>query len=272
MKDLWHRISKGEDGLAKPSSVSSLLKGRNGNEPYGESEHSAGQNQIELKNEPIEPESKKTPRIRLFKFIIFLAIVIYAMVSLYQVPILRFMGRFLVIEQPLKKADAMLCLSGAPIERGLAASDLFVKGLAPKVIITRGPLPDGLNHLEKIGVEYQEPRDLLLNILKRRGVPGSSCFIDDRIVTSTFSEAALVKTIIDKEGYKSIIIITSPFHTRRAWLTFKEVLKDSNVDLIIYGSPYSDFSPEGWWKNRRYTKKVIIEYQKLIYYTLKYFL
>ena len=215
---------------------------------------------------------KKKSRTTLFKFFIFLVVIIYAMVSFYRVPILKFMGGYLVVEQPLKKADAILCLSGAPVERGLATSDLFSKGLAPKIIITKGPQPDGLSHLKKMGIDYQEPRDLLLSILIRRGVPEASFILDDRTASSTFSEATHVKSIIDKAHYKSIIIITSPIHTRRAWLTFKEVLKDSKVDLMVYGSPYSDFSPEDWWKNRRYTKKVIIEYQKLLYYILKYFL
>jgi uncharacterized SAM-binding protein YcdF (DUF218 family) len=272
MKELLQKISKYGDELLKTHSEPRLIEEKNNNDPWGKNNHKAERSQYDYKNKSIEPGDKKKSRTTLFKLFIFLAVIIYAMVSFYRVPILKFMGGYLVVEQTLKKADVILCLSGAPIERGLATADLFAKGLASKIIITRGPQPDGLKHLEKMGINYQEPRDLLLNILRRHGAPDNSFILDDRIVTSTFSEATLVKGTIDKEHYKSIIIVTSPFHTRRAWLTFREVLENSKVDLMVYGSPYSDFSPEDWWKSRKYTKKVIIEYQKLLYYTLKYFL
>ena len=40
---------------------------------------------------------------------------------------------------------------------------------------------------------------------------------------------------------------------------------------MLMPSRYSNFKPEDWWKTSEYVKEVIIEYQKLLYYTVKHF-
>jgi len=42
--------------------------------------------------------------------------------------------------------------------------------------------------------------------------------------------------------------------------------------IMMMPSQYTDFRPDNWWKKEKYVNEVIIEYQKLIYYTLKNFL
>jgi uncharacterized SAM-binding protein YcdF (DUF218 family) len=272
MKDLWEKILKTEgDPRTPPSSTKPSQAERVGQLPVGD-DPSAEEHQSKITPGPIEPESKKSPGGRFLKLAVFLIVLIYALISIYHAPILTSLGSFLVVEHPLSKADAILCLSGAPVERGLASAELYKKGLAPKIIITRETQPDGYARLKSMGIDYPEARDLLLKVLVGLGVPTSAIISDDKTATSTFVEAELVKMIIEKQKYRTIIIVTSPYHTKRAWLTFREVLKENKVRVIMHGSPYSGFSPEEWWKNRRYLKNVIIEYQKLVYYTLKHLL
>jgi uncharacterized SAM-binding protein YcdF (DUF218 family) len=89
---------------------------------------------------------------------------------------------------------------------------------------------------------------------------------------ATIDEAVMVRAMVREENIRSVILVTSPTHCRRAWLTFRNVLGEDNVRIMMRPSRYSDFEPEGWWKERKSTREVIIEYQKLIYYALKYFL
>ena len=72
-----------------------------------------------------------------------------------------------------------------------------------------------------------------------------------------------------RHGYSSLILITSPTHTRRVWLTFKKVFEGEDIRLHVVPTPYSRFRAEDWWKSRKYTREVILEYQKLIFYVLK---
>ena len=88
----------------------------------------------------------------------------------------------------------------------------------------------------------------------------------------TFEEAKVVKDYVQGQGYRSIIVVTSPYHTRRTWLTFKKLFEKDGVKIMMMPSHYSGFRPDDWWKTNTGIKELIIEYQKLIYYTIKYFI
>jgi uncharacterized SAM-binding protein YcdF (DUF218 family) len=108
-------------------------------------------------------------------------------------------------------------------------------------------------------------------ILEGVGVPRSAFLTSDSPVNSTFVEAEAVRKLVKNNGYRSLIIITSPTHSKRAWLTYRKIFQEQekNVRIQMHPSRYSKFKPEDWWKNRRYVREVIIEYEKLIYYALK---
>jgi uncharacterized SAM-binding protein YcdF (DUF218 family) len=88
-------------------------------------------------------------------------------------------------------------------------------------------------------------------------------------VDSTFEEAERVAAVVKEKNYRSLILVTSPTHSRRAWLTFREAMPDRDIRVTVVPTPYSKFTAENWWKTRRYVREVIIEYQKLIYYKVK---
>ena len=221
--------------------------------------------------EPIEPEGRKITKQHLFKWLFFLFFVIYILLSYYHAPILERLGGYLILEHPPEKSDLIVCLAGGNIERGLATADAYKDGLAPHIFIAREELPDGFELLKEEGVNYPESADLLVMLLKSLGIPESAILISDVYVKSTLEEAEIVKKEVDERGFNSLIILTSPTHSRRAWLTYKKVFENNDVRILVLPSKYSQFKPEDWWKRRRYVKDVIIEYQKLIFYALKYF-
>jgi hypothetical protein len=55
-------------------------------------------------------------------------------------------------------------------------------------------------------------------------------------------------------------------------MTFRHVFGDDPIRLTMVPSRYVPFHPEDWWKHRRYVLQVIVEYQKLIFYTVRYFI
>lgn len=219
---------------------------------------------------PIEPERKRMGRAWVLKWLFFLLAVFYVILSYYRVPILTGLGSYLIVEHPPQKSDLIVCLAGGIVDRGLAVADAYGKGLAPRVFVAREVPPDGYALLKERGVDYPESVDRMRMVLEGLGVPRSAFLTSDRPAKSTFEEANLVKDVVMKRGYSSIIIITTPWHSRRAWLTFRKVFEENDVRLLMLPSPYSDFDPADWWKKRRYLREVIIEYQKLIFYTMKY--
>ncbi len=221
-------------------------------------------------SKPIEPERKRMGKAWVLKWLFFLLAIFYVILSYYHAPILTGLGRYLIVEHPPQKSDLIVCLAGANVDRGLAVADAYGKGLAPRIFVAREVPPDGYELLEERGVNYPQSVDLMRMLLEGLGIPRSAFLTSDRPSKSTFEEANLVKDVVMKNGYSSIIVITTPYHSRRAWLTFRKVFEENDVRLLMLPSPYSDFNPTDWWKKRRYLREVIIEYQKLIYYALKY--
>ena len=105
-------------------------------------------------------------------------------------------------------------------------ADVYKEGLAPRIFISREELPDGYATLIERGLIYPESVELLIDLLKKLGIPGSSILTSDIQVRSTLEEAQVVKEVVKDREYRSLIIITSPTHTRRAWLTYKKVFED----------------------------------------------
>ncbi|MBW1805874.1 MAG: YdcF family protein [Deltaproteobacteria bacterium] len=221
---------------------------------------------------PIEAEGKLITKQNILRWFIFLLFIIYLLLSFLHVPILTRLGRYLILEHPPQKSDLIVCLAGGNIERGLAAADAYRDGLAPQIFIAREELPDSYELLKERGIKYPESIDLMIILLKESGVPESAILTSDAQVKSTIEEATLVREEVEKRGFKSLIILTSPTHSRRAWFTYRKVFEDSDVRILALPSKYSKFKPEDWWKRRRYVRDVIIEYQKLIFYAFKYLL
>jgi uncharacterized SAM-binding protein YcdF (DUF218 family) len=273
MKEVWSRLKMGSKNEPDQQQLTNWI---------GEQDRTirAQENELEDKgktgpyvdNRPIEPQGKRFTKPTVLKWIIFLVFIIYILVSYYRGPILTSLGKYLVVQHSLEKADLIVCMMGNPVERGLAAADLYEEGMAPRIFVGRKALPDGIEVLKQREVHYPETRDLLIMMLQGLGVPRSDCLVSDSFVDSTFEEASEIRGIAQKEGYRSLIIVTSPHHTRRTWLTFKKVFEKDDMVIMMMPSRYTDFRSDGWWKKGKYVNEVITEYQKLIYYTLKYFL
>jgi uncharacterized SAM-binding protein YcdF (DUF218 family) len=217
---------------------------------------------------PIEPESAPSRSLSVFKWILIIAVFFYILLSYFHGPILTQLGKYLVVQHPAANSDLIVCLAGGDVERGLASADLFARGLAPRIFIAREPIPDGLETLKQKGIAYPESVDLMMMILKGLGVPETAVIRGDQPVQSTFEEAERVGALIKEKKYRSLILVTSPTHSRRAWLTFRQVIPDKDFRITVISTPYSKFRAEDWWKTRRYVREVIVEYQKLIYYKI----
>jgi len=218
---------------------------------------------------PIEPEGSKPSRTNVIKWLPILIILIYFGLSYFRIPVLTAIGRYLVVSYPPEKSDLIVCLGGNNVERGLATVDVYKMGLAPKIYIVREELPDGYRELKQRGIQYPESIDLMVMILKGLGVPEEAVIKGEVQSRSTWEEAELVKALAERMNYTSIILITSPTHTRRTYLTFRKIMGEKEPRLFIVPSAYSEFKPDTWWQSRRHVREVLLEYQKLLHYALK---
>jgi len=217
-------------------------------------------------NRPIEPEGTRLKGPGILKWILFLLVIGYAVISYYRVPILTALGGYLILDHPLKKADLIVCTPGPPLGQALTAARLFREGLASRIFIPRKSPPAGLDILKEEGGRYPEASDLFMETLKQLKVPESACTVSNRGVDSVREAAEALQPWALQKEIRSMIIVTPPYRARRTYRVFQNAFDGNEVEIMVSPSRYSGFQADTWWRSDRYRSEVIMEYQKLIYY------
>ncbi|HYL69372.1 MAG TPA: YdcF family protein [Candidatus Limnocylindria bacterium] len=170
---------------------------------------------------------------------------------------LRGAGRWLVREDPLSRADAILVLSGGLPYRAEAAATIFRGGYAPEVWVTRpeSPAPDLLAR----GIHYVGEEEYDRDILIAEGVSESAVRILPGTIVDTEQEVEATAREMRSTGKTSVIIVTSPQHTRRVRALWKHVVGNS-LKIMVRAAPEDPFDADHWWRNTRDALSVVREY------------
>jgi uncharacterized SAM-binding protein YcdF (DUF218 family) len=177
-------------------------------------------------------------------------------------------GRQLVVADPLPAhADAIVMLAGSVSDRVLETARLYQEGRAPLVLLTRERLARGAAALRARGIRLPEDHELTKEALVGLGVPEPAIHTLAGRAFSTVSEARTIARYVCKRRLRSIIVVTSPWHTHRARLILAQAL-GPGVHLTMRPAPAALFPADHWWMNRRAAKDVLTEYEKLTYYWL----
>lgn len=181
-------------------------------------------------------------------------------------------ARALIVEADvLARPDAIVVLSGSStyVERTRAAAELFAAGRAPKIILTNDNERSGWSSAEQRNPFFSERAAAEL---MRTGVPADQIETIPQAVSSTYEEARAVRDYAVAHGLRSLLVVTSAYHSRRAWWTWRRAFRGSGIELGIKIVPTGEQTPAPavWWMQARGWRAVAAEYPKLIYYRLRY--
>lgn len=168
--------------------------------------------------------------------------------------LLREAGKYLYYKDELKPADVIVVLAGEETERVEHGVKLFKEGWSRKdrMILTGGPL-----------IWKHTWASLMQEHAVHLGMPKSAILLADKSRT-TEEDVLFTKEIMDKHGYKSCIIVTSPYHSRRALKIFKKFMGDK-IKIISAPADESWFSFDEWWRRERDRARVLDEYSKFLW-------
>ena len=186
----------------------------------------------------------------------------------YGPPLLTLAGKYLVTHEKPVRADAIVVLSGEVPARAMAAADLFRQGMGGTVFVSPGNIsPVWKRAVHELGVDLPDDSEMNRRLLIRLGVPPAAI---QRIDESdgTLGEAHALFSIAQRSGFTRILVVTSPYHTRRAGKIFRWVFGDT-MSVQVIGSAYDDFNPQRWWDTRLDIYHVMMEYQKMMLFMLK---
>lgn len=216
----------------------------------------------------INPKVRRKQQLRRGKLIFatLIVIAISLLIANHQA-ILTACGEFLIYQQEPQQADVIAIAANweDTIIRAKGGADLYTMGLAKTIFIPRMERMEDLEEITKQGIKIPENRDIVITILEGFGVPVDAIETSEQEATSTRDEAKEVSNLIEQKGYTSVLLVTSKYHSRRAYLIFKDALK-GKATVISAPSSYDSFDPELWWKRSKDRKRVIMEYQKLLLY------
>lgn len=145
------------------------------------------------------------------------------------------LGWYLAPEEPLQKADAIVAISGDEGSRVQTAISLHQDGWAPLLVFS-GAARDPQSPSNALTMKWAavgagiDPSLILLEETSR----------------NTFENARHSAKIIRARRIERIILITSPYHQRRAYLEFREAL-GSDVDIINYPARNTSWGRTNWW-------------------------
>lgn len=165
------------------------------------------------------------------------------------------MGGFLVVGDPIQRADAVVLLSGGDNQRLGEAVRIYESGLAGHLLITEtGTIPEGGG-----------PRTstLLQRQAEAAGIPGDAIWTTLGKSSSTQDEAAAVRVFSDQRDLDTIIVVTDPYHTRRTQWIFKSVFSDSDMRVLVRPVRGHWYQSTTWFLSARGWRVTLTEYLKL---------
>ena|SRR5581483_9287770 len=158
-------------------------------------------------------------------------------------------GRSLVRIDALQPADVIIALGGdVQCWRERQAADLYHHGMGRKIIVSGIPFAWG-GHSGEAKRRY----------LVCRGVPA-----DDVVVLkearNTRAEAASLAELMQARGWHSALVVTAPFHSRRAMFTIER----RAPQFEFYSAPLPArapfWEPQRWWTRRRDVTPTVREF------------
>ncbi len=175
---------------------------------------------------------------------------------------LNFAASWLVRNDAPVKVDAIISLSGDP-RRPIDAADLYLAGYAKQVILTAEARWSGFEALDQVGVPFPRMENVYRDVLLKRGVPASAIQLVGKDVISTAAEADAIQAVLPADA--TVMVVTSPYHTRRTGMIFSDALGAERVHVVA--SSREPF-PERWWTEQEAARNVLLETAKIIYYKL----
>jgi len=206
-----------------------------------------------------ELTSPRRRRRRILLAILVLLVAVGALV--FRRPILRGLGRALVVEDALGPADIIVVASDAGGAGVLEAADLVQGGVAPRVAVFEDP-PDVVDReFLRRGVPYEDVAARSTRQLRSLGVAQVEQI--PRAVAGSEDESRVIPGWCDQHRFGSIVVVSTADHSRRLRRLLRRSMGGHPTRVVVRPSRYSPFDPERWWENRDGVRIGIMELQKL---------
>lgn len=173
----------------------------------------------------------------------------------FRAPLLRRLPPLLIARDEPRAADALVVLPGDHLgHRMNYAVELWKRGLVKEggpFVIPGGTLYKDLTWAAVL-------RDHAVSA----GIPEGRIVLRDRSQT-TYDDAAMSMPLLKERGVKTVLLVTSPWHSGRAAKLFREQAAPHGIEVL--SCPSRDDPPADWWQDPVATRYLVSELLKRIY-------
>jgi uncharacterized SAM-binding protein YcdF (DUF218 family) len=164
-------------------------------------------------------------------------------------------GVFLDTPQPPpQRSDAIVVISGdeqmARFQEGVS---LYERGMGKYLVFSGAAYDNGTSNA-----------DVMRDLAVKRGVPDGA-ILEEPLGGDTWGNAIYTRQVLEDHGLHSAILVTSPYHARRAKLTFDAAYAGSGIALGVHAAPDSQWRKLSWWQQPETRRLTFTELQKLAY-------
>jgi len=161
-------------------------------------------------------------------------------------------GHWLDLSDPLGHADAIVAISGDTGARAESAIALWKQGYAPILIFSGGSSDP----------ESVASAELMKRAAVAAGVPANAIIVEGSSAT-TEENAQRVAELMKTAGLRSAILVTSPYHQRRAALLFEREFDRAGLSFRNHPADDPDWDANLWWTSEPSRSLTLVELAKL---------
>jgi len=176
-------------------------------------------------------------------------------------------AKWLIVNSPLAPADVIVVLSGSAVyrERTQRAAEYYRQGLASRILLTNDNVRGEWSSAEQRNpFFYERARDNLLFF----GVPADRVEVLPITVNNTYDEALALREYAETNKLRSLLVVTSAYHSRRVSWTFEKVFRQTGITINVQSVEAGEQTPPPltWWLHLRGWQMVAGEYVKNVHY------
>jgi len=154
-------------------------------------------------------------------------------------------GRWLAVEDPLDKAQAIVVLSGRIPMGAKEAARLYNAAYAPRVWLTRANEPAA--SLQEMHIAYLGDDFFNSRVLMHEGVPSNAIRVLEPPIDNTADEVRAIAAELEQEKGATVIIVATKAHTRRVRTLWRK-LAGERGRAIVRAASTDPFAPDHWWR------------------------
>ena len=182
----------------------------------------------------------------------FLLLVLAVLGVIFHERLLTAIGSYLVrAEQPTHAEIAVVLAGDYWGDRILKAAELVKAGYVPRALISG---PDGHYGFNEC--------DLAIPFAVKSGYPEMYFEHFENTALSTEQEARQVSDELRRKGARTVLIVTSDFHTRRAGRMYRAAAPE--IDFHVVAARHKYFSASAWWRDREGRKVLFSEWARTV--------